>query len=47
MPIDLILGDQQLRLSLEGMVPMADLEASWAKKLKAFDTMRRDYFLYE
>ncbi len=46
MPIDLILGDGQLRLDLERNVPIENLESAWAEKLEAFDTMRRDYFLY-
>ena len=47
MPIDLILGDGQLRMDLERNVPIENLESAWAEKLEAFDTMRRDYFLYD
>lgn len=47
MPIDLILGDKKLRRDLEQMVPIADLETSWADELDRYDAIRQDYFLYE
>jgi uncharacterized protein YbbC (DUF1343 family) len=46
LPIDLILGDQQIRLRLGAMESMNALEASWQDGLRAFDEMRRDFFLY-
>jgi uncharacterized protein YbbC (DUF1343 family) len=46
-PIDLILGDQQLRLRLEGGEPVDAIESSWQEDLAAYDDMRRKYFLYE
>ena len=45
-PIDLILGDQQIRKRLAGLEPVDAIEASWAGELKAFNEMRRQYFLY-
>lgn len=46
-PIDLILGDQQVRLRLEAMEPIDSLEASWQEQLAAYDEMRRKYYLYQ
>lgn len=46
LPIDLILGDQQVRTRLEAMEPVAALEADWQKNLAAYDDMRRRSFLY-
>jgi uncharacterized protein YbbC (DUF1343 family) len=46
MPIDLILGDRQLRERLAAMEPIADLEASWHQDLQAFEQMRRSFLLY-
>jgi uncharacterized protein YbbC (DUF1343 family) len=47
LPIDLILGDRQVRLRLEGGDPIETLEASWKEDLSAYDDMRRKYFLYQ
>jgi len=46
MPIDLILGDRQIRKQLTEMTPIHDLESSWQKELKAFEEMRKTYLLY-
>jgi uncharacterized protein YbbC (DUF1343 family) len=46
MPIDLILGDRQLRERLAAMQPLTDLEASWRRDLQAFEQMRRAFLLY-
>ncbi len=46
MPIDLILGNQQIRKQLTEMTPIADLESSWQKDLQAFEEMRKTYLLY-
>lgn len=46
MPIDLIIGDQRVRLRLAAMEPIKDLEAGWQEALSDYDRMRRDYFLY-
>ena len=46
MPIDLILGDRQLRENLAAMQPVSDLETSWGSDLQAFGQMRRAYLLY-
>jgi len=45
-PIDLILGDQHLRMDLEAMTPIDTLESAWQNALSDYDVMRRDYFLY-
>jgi uncharacterized protein YbbC (DUF1343 family) len=46
MPIDLILGDRRIRKQLTEMTPIAELEASWQKELRAFEEMRQDFLLY-
>jgi uncharacterized protein YbbC (DUF1343 family) len=46
MPIDLILGDRQLRERLTAMEPVDDLEASWHRDLEAFEQTRRAHLLY-
>jgi uncharacterized protein YbbC (DUF1343 family) len=46
MPIDLILGDRQLRERLAAMEPVFDLEASWHQDLRAFEQVRRALLLY-
>jgi uncharacterized protein YbbC (DUF1343 family) len=45
-PIDLILGDRRIRKQLTEMTPIAELEASWQKELRAFEEMRQDFLLY-
>jgi len=47
LPMDLILGDRDLRLNLEAGRDLADLEAAWSGELTEFDRLRRQYFLYE
>ncbi len=46
MPIDLILGDREIRKKLTAMTPVADLESSWQKELQAFEQVRQAYLLY-
>jgi uncharacterized protein YbbC (DUF1343 family) len=46
MPIDLILGDRQLRERLAAGAPMAELEASWHQDLQAFEQLRRPFLIY-
>jgi uncharacterized protein YbbC (DUF1343 family) len=45
-PIDLIIGDGDIRRELEKLVPLATVEGRWTNELDAFDKMRRKYFLY-
>jgi uncharacterized protein YbbC (DUF1343 family) len=45
-PIDLILGDRQLRISLEEGVPPIELRSCWESGLVEFDQRRARYFLY-
>ena len=47
MPIDLIIGDRSIRLRLENLEPVAEIEAGWQEPLKQFEDIRRKYFLYE
>ncbi len=46
LPLDLILGDRQLREELEKGRTVAELEAGWQEELLAFDHARKPYFLY-
>lgn len=46
LPMDLILGSLQVRLSLEEGVDILELEKSWQDSLQEFDQIRRAYFLY-
>ncbi len=46
LPMDLILGDKELRKDLEKGADIMDLERSWEEELKAFETLRRSVFLY-
>jgi uncharacterized protein YbbC (DUF1343 family) len=46
MPLDLILGDKEVRQSLAGGVSLLAMEESWENELAAFDTVRKNYFLY-
>ncbi|MCP4749078.1 MAG: DUF1343 domain-containing protein [Desulfobacteraceae bacterium] len=45
-PIDLILGGQWVRESLENMTPIDAMEQIWNSDLMAFDQLRKKYFLY-
>lgn len=47
MPIDLILGDQQIRSQLCKHTTVGKLEDDWHSGLNAFDNLRQDYFLYD
>ncbi len=46
LPMDLILGDQQVRLQLEKGRPITEIEESWRDDLQCFDRLRKKYFLY-
>ena len=46
LPMDLILGDRQLRAALEDGADILELEQSWQQELAAFDALRRSVFLY-
>jgi uncharacterized protein YbbC (DUF1343 family) len=46
LPMDMILGDQSLRLSLENGEDLLALEQSWQDDLAGFDELRRSVFLY-
>jgi uncharacterized protein YbbC (DUF1343 family) len=46
MPIDLILGGQQIRNQLSDMKPITALESDWQSELDAFDDLRKKYLLY-
>ncbi|HQA25533.1 MAG TPA: DUF1343 domain-containing protein [Candidatus Competibacteraceae bacterium] len=44
--IDLLAGDDQLRLALEADADLGDLAAQWAQERAAFEEVRREAFLY-
>ncbi len=46
LPMDLILGDKELRLQLESDVSLIEIEAGWQEELQDFDKNRAKYFLY-
>ncbi len=46
LPMDLILGDRQVRQALEQGENIMDLENSWQNDLDVFEKLRREVFLY-
>lgn len=46
LPMDLIIGDREVRKHLEAGEPVIEIEQGWARELKAFDALRANYFLY-
>ncbi|MDU9048623.1 MAG: DUF1343 domain-containing protein [Candidatus Electrothrix sp. Rat3] len=46
LPMDLILGDMELRKALEKESDIIELERSWQEELEAFDVLRKAVFLY-
>lgn len=46
LPIDLILGDQELRKALESGADIMELEQTWQEELAAFEERRRAVLLY-
>lgn len=47
LPMDLILGDQQVRIALEEGVDVIELERTWVEELKGFEELCRSVFLYD
>ena len=46
LPMDLILGDQEVRTALETGADIIEMECSWQNELDTFDHLRRSVFLY-
>ena len=46
LPMDLILGDKELRKTLEEGSDIIELERSWEEELKGFNALRQSVFLY-
>lgn len=46
LPLDLILGDKQLRKSIENGESILNLENDWQAELAEYDIVRQKYFLY-
>jgi uncharacterized protein YbbC (DUF1343 family) len=46
LPMDLILGDREVRSQLEKGRAVLEIEKSWQGELQAFDQTRKKYFLY-
>ncbi len=44
--IDLLAGDERLRLALDSGADLAELIADWARERAAFETVRREMWLY-
>jgi uncharacterized protein YbbC (DUF1343 family) len=47
LPIDLIIGDSNIRRRIEAFDAMEEIEASWQIKLKEFNGLRQEFYLYE
>ena len=47
LPIDLILGDREIRQRLESLEPIDDINDSWKEKTEKFQHMSRAYYLYD
>ncbi|MBF0412183.1 MAG: DUF1343 domain-containing protein [Desulfamplus sp.] len=47
MPIDLILGDRELREAVENLEDIDTIEASWQHDLEKFKQMSRKFYLYD
>ena len=46
LPMDMILGDQQVRVALEQGTDVLEIEQGWQEELAAFADLRRSVFLY-
>ncbi len=46
LPMDMILGDQQVRKALEQGMDILEIEQEWQEELAGFDALRRSVFLY-
>ena len=47
MPIDLIIGDGDVRRRIEAFDSFSDIEAEWQPGLEEYNEMRKKYQLYE
>jgi uncharacterized protein YbbC (DUF1343 family) len=45
-PIDLLIGNREIRQALEAGVPIIELEASWQDELNGFMDLRKQYLIY-
>ena len=45
-PIDLIIGDRDIRQRLENLEPVESIEAAWQEGLNRFKTISRKFHLY-
>lgn len=46
LPMDLIIGDKNIRMQLEAGEPIEEIEKQWLPGLHEFDILRAKYFLY-
>ena len=46
MPIDLLIGDREIRRRLEKLEPVAGMETDWQDGLQHFKSICREYYLY-
>jgi uncharacterized protein YbbC (DUF1343 family) len=47
LPIDLILGDGDIRRRIERLDPLDEIEASWQEALERFKKISKDFYLYK
>ncbi|MFH1675147.1 MAG: DUF1343 domain-containing protein [Pseudomonadota bacterium] len=47
LPIDLIIGDQEIRKAIESFEDIESIEERWVDELKEFEEIRKTYLLYE
>ena len=47
MPIDLILGDRDIRERLENLEPVEEIEADWQEELDRFIEISKEFQLYD
>jgi uncharacterized protein YbbC (DUF1343 family) len=47
MPIDLIIGDRNIRRRLENLEPVDEIEAGWQEELNRFKKISREFHLYK
>jgi uncharacterized protein YbbC (DUF1343 family) len=46
LPIDILIGDGDVRRELEAMKPLSEIEQTWQKELADFKALRKKYLLY-
>ena len=47
LPIDLIIGNRNIRIRLENLEPIDAIEADWQEELNHFKSISREFQLYD